>query len=105
MNRYKIAIIGYGKMGQVRHEAIRKINCGQVVAISEPNLSVKTNIPNLTHEEIIQNKEIDTIIICTPNFFNKDLTIRGLSAGKNIFCEKPPAFTESDIIEIQKVKW
>lgn len=101
---YKIGIIGYGKMGQVRHNAIKQVGAGEVVAISEPNLQVKTDIPNLSHEEVVGHADIDVIIICTPNFYNKDLTIRSLAAGKHVFCEKPPAFTADDIREIRDVE-
>lgn len=101
---YKIGIIGYGKMGQVRHNTIKQVGGGKVIAISEPNLQVKTDIPNVSHEEIIRDQEIEIVIICTPNFYNKDLTMRSLSAGKHVFCEKPPAFTAEDIREIRAVE-
>lgn len=96
----KIGIIGYGKMGQVRHEAINQIRAGTVVAISEPNLQKETSLLNLSHEEIINHPDLDAIIICTPNFLNKKLTIAALEAGKHVFCEKPPAFTAADMREI-----
>lgn len=96
----KVGIIGYGLMGQTRHKAIDEIIPGTVVAISDPNLNIISELPNLSHQEIINNPDIDVIIICTPNFLNKELTIKALNAGKHVFCEKPPAFTEHDIVEI-----
>ncbi len=99
--KFKTGIIGYGKMGQTRHEAINELNCAEVVAISEPNLKEKLeNIPNVSHDEIINDPKIDAIIVCTPNFLNKSLTIKALNAGKHVFCEKPPAFTAADVEEI-----
>jgi len=99
---YKIGIIGYGKMGRIRHETIDEIGNCEVIAISEPNIGNDyKGIPNVTHHQIINHDKIDSIIICTPNFLNKPLTIAALHAGKNVFCEKPPAFTEADISEIQ----
>jgi predicted dehydrogenase len=101
----KVGIIGYGKMGEIRHHAIGEVVDAQVVAISEPTIGAELNsIPNLTHEEIISHEEIDTIIICTPNLFNKRLTIEALKAGKNVFCEKPPAFTGEEMEEIRRVE-
>lgn len=102
---HKIGIIGYGKMGRIRHETIDKIGNCEVIAISEPTIGNDyKGIPNLTHDEILNQKEIDTIIICTPNFLNKSLAIASLNAGKHVFCEKPPAFTEEEIIEIQEAE-
>jgi 1,5-anhydro-D-fructose reductase (1,5-anhydro-D-mannitol-forming) len=101
----KIGIIGYGKMGRIRHETIDKIGNCEVKAISDPAIGNDFNgIPNITHHEIINHKEIDTIIICTPNFLNKSLVIDSLNGGKHVFCEKPPAFTEADILEIQETE-
>ena len=101
----KVGIIGYGKMGRIRHQAIDEVGGAEVIAISEPNIGADfDSIPNLTHEEIINHPEIDAIIVSTPNYLNKDLTIRSLKAGKHVFCEKPPAFTASDVEEIRKAE-
>jgi len=102
MNR--IGIIGYGVMGQTRHTAINETLSGDVIAISEPHLNVDTDLPNLSHDEIINHVDINIIIVCTPNYLNKELTIRALKAGKHVFCEKPPAFTAQDIHEIRQVE-
>lgn len=102
---YKIGIIGYGKMGRIRHETIDEIGNCEVLAISEPTIGAEyKGIPNLSHQDLLQHKDIDTIIICTPNYLNKRLTMAALKAGKHVFCEKPPAFTENDIIEIKKAE-
>ena len=40
-------------------------------------------------DNILANKEIDVIDICTPNIYHFDTIIKALEAGKNIYCEKP----------------
>lgn len=103
MNKY--GIIGYGKMGRTRHIAINEVGKGELIAVSEPDLhDLIDDVPNISHEEIITHSDIDVIIICTPNYLNKDLTIRSLNAGKHVFCEKPPAFNEEEVIEIKKAE-
>jgi predicted dehydrogenase len=97
----KAGIIGYGKMGKIRHQAIEETGNAEVIAISEPSLGADhKSILNLTHDEIINHPEIDIIIVCTPNFLNKELTINSLNAGKHVFCEKPPCFTGKDMEDI-----
>lgn len=105
-NKFKVGIIGYGKMGQTRHQAINELDCAEVVAISEPNLVGKQvdNLPNLSHDEIIARPDIDAILISTPNYLNKPLTIKALNAGKHVFCEKPPCFTAADMMEIREAE-
>ena len=71
----KIGIIGYGKMGKIRHNAIKQVALGEVFAISDPDISVK-GMMNLSHTEIINNPDIDAIFICTPNYLNKKFTIK-----------------------------
>ncbi len=104
MANLKIGIIGYGKMGKTRHAVINQVGGAEVVAISEPDLVEQFEIPNLTHDEILSRHDIDVIIISTPNFLNKELTIKALQAGKHVFCEKPPAFTSKDMQEIKNVE-
>lgn len=104
MPNLKIGIIGYGKMGKTRHAVINQVGGAEIVAISEPELTDQLGIPNLTHEEILDRPDIDAIIISTPNFLNKELTIKALQAGKHVFCEKPPAFTGKDMEDIKNVE-
>ena len=47
----RVGIIGYGKQGQIRHNAIQETGCAEVVAISEPS-AVKVDLPNLSHDEL-----------------------------------------------------
>jgi predicted dehydrogenase len=105
MKNMKVGIIGYGRMGKIRHQAIDEVGNAEVIAISEPETGsdLKT-VPNITHEEIIKRPEIDAIVVCTPNFLNKKLTVRALQAGKHVFCEKPPCFTRKDMEEIIAVE-
>ena len=100
----KVGIIGYGKMGQIRHKCIMENNNANLVSIFEPsdiNVDVrKVETPN----HIIKDPEIDAIYICTPNYLNKSLTISGLESGKHVFCEKPPALSYKDMKDISKIE-
>lgn len=99
--KINVGIIGYGKMGQIRHKAINETEMGKVIAVSEPmKIPDEINLPNLSHDEIINHPEIDALIISTPNYLNKALTIKALNAGKHVFCEKPPTFTGLEMEEV-----
>lgn len=103
--KLKVGIIGFGTMGKIRKDAIDELARAEVVAISEPSLPLLYNkLPNLSHSQIINHPDINIIIVCTPNFLNKKLTIEALNAGKHVFCEKPPAFTGSDVLEIREAE-
>jgi predicted dehydrogenase len=96
-----VAIIGFGKMGQTRYDAFQTLPQVKVIAVAESDDSVDLRgLDNLSHDDIINHENLDVIVICTPNFLNKELTIRALTAGKHVFCEKPPCFTADDMKEI-----
>jgi len=100
----KVGIIGYGKMGKIRHQNISVMKNIQVVSVYDPMI-VDTEIEKAQNQDqIIENPEIDAVYICTPNYLNKPFTIQSLQAGKHVFCEKPPAFTAKDVKEIRAVE-
>ena len=41
------------------------------------------------HEEIIENKDIDAVVIVTPDHWHTIPTIMACEAGKDVWCEKP----------------
>jgi predicted dehydrogenase len=102
----KIGIIGFGKMGQTRAEAIEDSGHGEIVSVYDNDQSLdfrKYSVAD-SAQEIIEDPAIEAIFVCTPNNLNKPLTLNGLQAGKHVFCEKPPAFTVEDMNEIRKME-
>ena len=101
-----LGIIGFGKMGKIRAQAIESIGKTKINAIYEKN-SLPSNLTYKvvsTPDGIINNPDINAVFICTPNFLNKALTIQSLEAGKHVFCEKPPAFNSQEVAEIMTVE-
>lgn len=98
-----IGIIGFGKMGKIRAEALENSNFDISINLVYDNNINNTDCPYPiaeSAEQIISNKNIDTIFISTPNFLNHKLTIQALNAGKHVFCEKPPAINVQYMLDI-----
>ena len=91
------AIIGNGKMGKIRRDAI--VSNGGVVSVMCDSLK-----NNKAIDYIFDDDEVDAVFICTPNYMNKDLTIKSLKSGKHVFCEKPPAFNSNEILEVMEIE-
>lgn len=101
----KFGIIGYGKMGQVRHDAIVRTGVGDVVSVygyafDTPPAHLAAQSP----EQILADPSIDAVFICTINSLNQELAIAALKAGKHVFCEKPPAFNAAGVEAVRAVE-
>ena len=48
-------------------------------------------------KELIRNRDLDIVDICTPNTYHTPLTVAALAAGKHVICEKPLAPTPKDV--------
>ena len=97
-----VGIIGFGKMGQIRYEAINQNGDGRVIAIADPRSIAKLSGVRLYQaaEELIADPKVEALFICTPNYLNQPLAIQALKAGKHVFCEKPPAFNAKGVEEV-----
>jgi predicted dehydrogenase len=104
----KIGIVGYGKMGRLRHERAERSGRGRIVAVCDPYLRPQ-GLPGdvAVHgdwREIVADPQIDAIFIATANVYNKPVAIAAMQGGKDVFCEKPPALTGDDMAEIINVE-
>ena len=91
----KILIIGFGKMGEIRHEILSKSNLIKEIFIYDKNLSKIKNfnskIKFIKTLSKLNLNELDAVFICTfvnsaPKFVKKFLSLK-----IPVFCEKPPS--------------
>jgi 1,5-anhydro-D-fructose reductase (1,5-anhydro-D-mannitol-forming) len=100
MSKLNYAIAGFGKMGMIRYNTLKEIEGCSLKRICDPFL--KNQIPAGVEcgkeiNDVINDKEIDFIVVSTPNNLLKDVTVRALDAGKHVFCEKPPGRNLSEL--------
>lgn len=104
----RAGIVGFGKMGRLRQERFEATGRGKVVAVSDPFVMPSGVDPEVaiheTWETLVADPEIDVVFIAAANAFNKPVTIAAMRAGKHVFCEKPPALTAQEVIEIRTVE-
>lgn len=100
----RIGIIGFGKMGQIRAEAMEAIGGFEILRVFDVHLPADVAYPTAASaQEIIDDASIDAVVICLPNFLIKPTIIAALNAGKDVFCEKPPAMNATELAEIAAV--
>jgi len=103
----RVGIAGYGVVGKTRHLSIKKNTTFQVTAISEKNVEAHQSIPsNISiyddYKALIANADIDIIFISLPNQFAAEASMLSLEKGLHVFCEKPPARTQAELLLVKK---
>lgn len=104
----KVGIVGAGGMADYHIQGFRA-GGAEVIAIADRNLEVakafaaQQNIPEVFESltEMLNQAELDAVSIITPNKFHKPLAIEALNAGVHVFCEKPPALSAAESVEMR----
>lgn len=52
------------------------------------------------YQELLKDKSIDVVHVCTPNDSHSVITVSALEAGKHVMCEKPMAKTSEQALEM-----
>ncbi len=94
----RIGVIGAGgRMGNLL-DAADKAGPYQIVAVSDvyaPHRDAVKERANgvatthLHYQEVLDNKEIDAVLIATPDHWHVPIAVAALSAGKDVYLEKP----------------
>ncbi|MDQ6609320.1 MAG: Gfo/Idh/MocA family oxidoreductase [Bacteroidota bacterium] len=107
----KFAIIGCGRIAEKHAENIARI--GKLVAVADLRHErakalagqYKANAYYSIEDVLTSEKDLDIVVICTPNGFHAEHIIKTLQAGKHVICESPMCLTKAaawQIIETEK---
>ncbi|MDQ0484296.1 Gfo/Idh/MocA family protein [Guptibacillus hwajinpoensis] len=104
MKKLQVGVIGCGSIAQHRH--LPEYAANKQIEIAAVCDIVKTRADEIAAlygavsyesvEELLQNKEIDAVSVCTPNYLHAPISIAALKAGKHVLCEKPMATSRED---------
>jgi len=107
----KAAVIGTGFIGPAHIEALRRIGGVEVIAVTSGSaegakiIAQKYSIPKVynTWHEIIDDKEVEVIHNCTPNYLHFEINKAAIEAGKHIISEKPLTISSAESDELVKL--
>ncbi len=97
-DKIKFAIVGFGNIGPrhathiVTNEEAELISVCDVDKSRFDDLYIEKGVVFTDDfQQILNNASIDVVSVCVPNYLHKEFTVRSLSAGKHVLCEKPMA--------------
>ena len=106
MKLLNVGIIGAGRIGSLHAKSITyNVPSAKVLGITDVNkegiaeLAEKLGIEKIyaDYKEMLADKEIDAVLICSSTDTHADIAIDAANAGKHIFCEKPVDLTPEKV--------
>lgn len=98
MEKIKVGVIGAGRIGKLHTEnLVRSLPQVKVVAVADvfadniKEWATELGVEKVyaDYHDILNDKEIDAVIICSPTNTHSRITIEAANTGKHVFCEKP----------------
>ena len=111
--KLKVGLIGLGGICRVAHMAgYKEMPEVEIVAICDINPEKieffkkefdMDGVKSFTdYKELIKEKEVDFVDICTPNYLHSIIAVEALNAGIHVFCEKPDAVSTEEALKMQE---
>lgn len=98
-----VAILGYGFMGSTHADAWRLIDGCVVKGVWARDNSKTSKFASergikaySSFSDVLDDKEVDVVDICTPTYTHAEYAIQALKSGKHVIVEKPMALSLAD---------
>lgn len=97
-DQIQIALIGAGGMGTADANTAITVPGAKLVAacdlydgrLADAKKKWGNDIATTRdYREILERKDIDAVIIATPDFWHKEISVAAMNKGKSVYCEKP----------------
>ena len=110
MKNIGVVMVGTGFMGWVHVEALKRIGV-RVVGVCGSSLEKSQQAAETMglrrayadYREVLNDDEVQSVHIGTPNRLHFDMAKHALAAGKHVMCEKPLAMTSAESAELVRV--
>jgi len=97
-DRVQVATIGLGGMGTEDTRSSTKVPGVELVAVADiyqgrldhaKEVFGKNLFTTRDYREVLARKDIDAVIIATPDHWHSQISMDAMNAGKDVYCEKP----------------
>ena len=110
-NRIRIGIIGTGGRARGLMNTLKKLPGAEIVAVCdvyEPRLLQAAEIAGASavkhtdYRRLLEDRQIDAVLIGSPDHWHKTMTIDAVAAGKDVYVEKPISHSIDEGVEMVK---
>jgi predicted dehydrogenase len=110
-DRIRIGVIGTGGRARGLMNLLKKLPGSALTAVCdvyEPRMLQAAEIAGgpvkvTDYRRILEDREIDAVVIGTPDHWHKAITLDAVAAGKDVYVEKPVSHTIEEGAEMVKV--
>ncbi|MBR5270803.1 MAG: Gfo/Idh/MocA family oxidoreductase [Clostridia bacterium] len=98
-----VCVVGFGAIGPIHANAIKKTKNATLYAICDIDKSrISKGVEEYdtkgyeSFDEVLKDKNIDAVHICTPHHLHFEMIKKALLSGKEVICEKPITRTREE---------
>jgi predicted dehydrogenase len=104
-DRVRFGIIGVGMQGSgllTNSIQLPGVECAMACDLYDGRHTLAKEIagPNIPttrrYQDLLGNKDIDCVIVAVPDHWHKQVVVDAVSAGKDVYCEKPMSHSPAD---------
>ncbi len=97
-DRIRVGLLGAGERGQDVMSFVQQVPLTEIVAVCDVyaprrEQALKQAGPgakaHLDYREVLDRKDVDAVLIASPDHWHKAMLVDALRAGKDAYCEKP----------------
>lgn len=111
-NKLNIAVIGSSAMGISHMKGVVNNENANLYAVcdidddalNEAKTKYNVEIAVKDYKELVDDKNVDAVIIVTPDQLHLEMTKAFLEAGKHVLCEKPMALNMEECEEMMRIQ-
>ena len=106
-----VGLIGVGIRGYALHEGIKESRHARLAGIADlsehyidrvkPQLEDPRTPIHRDYRALLDQKDLDAVVIATPDHWHAQMTLDALDAGKDVYVEKPLTYSLEEAIQVR----
>ena len=109
MEKIRVAIVGCGGVHNTHARVLKSLDTAELVAVCD-NVPARAEASSeryrtgiMSFEDILADKSINSVHICTPHYLHAPMAVRAMEAGKMVLLEKPLSINMEEAGEVLAV--